>query len=63
MVVAIGCLEDGFGRVGGMGRRGQRKTLDQLCPLWVRRSIEAVEVELRCPPPYSPDLNPIKKAW
>ena len=37
---------------------GQRKTLAGLCPLWVRRSIEAVEVELRYLPPYSPDLNP-----
>ena len=29
----------------------------------VRQAIEAADAELRLPPPYSPDLNPIEKAF
>ena len=29
----------------------------------VRRLIESLGAELLCLPPYSPDLNPIEKAW
>ena len=37
--------------------------LERLCPLSVRRSIEAAEAELRYLRLYGPDLNPIKKAF
>jgi len=30
---------------------------------WVRQQIEAAGAELLYLPPYSPDLNPIEKAW
>ena len=30
---------------------------------WVKQLIKAAGAELRYPPPYSPDMNPIEKAY